>query len=112
MNRFPLNDYVFSLSGHEVTGGIDSVPRSPASGKPTKIGFINRAEFPVEIRGSIITELWATSPRFRKIMDKMQGFRRTQTWLVSDLEGTPLLYFVAEEETLDGAFGKGTFSRD
>ena len=108
----PQYDYVFSLSGHEVTGGIDSVPRSPASGKPTKIGFINRAEFPVEIHwldhnGTL--GYVATLPK-----DHGQNAKAFvgQTWLVSDLEGTPLLYFVAEEETSDGAFGKGTFSRD
>lgn len=108
----PQYDYVFSLSSHEVTGGIDSVPRSPASGKPTKIGFINRAEFPVEIHwldhnGTL--GYVATLPK-----DHGQNAKAFvgQTWLVSDLEGTPLLYFVAEEETPDGAFGKGTFSRD
>jgi len=108
----PQYDYVFMLSGHEVTGGIDSVPRSPASGKSTKIGFINRAEFPVKIHwldhnGTL--GYIATLPKDHgKNVEAFVG----QTWLVSDLEGTPLLYYVAEEENPDGAFGKGTFSQD
>ena len=108
----PQYDYVFSLSGHEVTGGIDSVPRSPASGKPTKIGFINRAEFPVEIHWLDHNGTLGYVATLAKDHGQNAKAFVGQTWLVSDLEGTPLLYFVAEEETPDGAFGKGTFSRD
>lgn len=108
----PQYDYVFSLPGHEVPGGIDSVPRSPASGKPTKIGFINRAEFPVEIHWLDHNGTLGYVATLAKDHGQNAKAFVGQTWLVSDLEGTPLLYFVAEEETPDGAFGKGTFSRD
>ena len=108
----PQYDYVFSLSGHEVSGGIDSVPRSPSSGKPTKIGFINRAEFPVEIHWLDHNGTLGYIATLAKDHGQNAKAFVGQTWLVSDLEGTPLLYYVAEEETPDGAFGKGTFARD
>jgi hypothetical protein len=33
-------------------------------------------------------------------------------WLVSDGNGTHLLYYIAERETLYGVFGKGHFTQD
>ena len=105
-------DYVFYLSGHEVTDGIDSVPLSPVDGNATKIGFINRAEFPIDIK-------WLDhNGTFHYFTKLGQGHGANaeafvgQTWLVSDNNGTPLLYYIAEKETPEGAFGKGTFTRN
>ena len=105
-------DRVFLLSGHEVTGGIASVPLSPVDGKATKIGFINRAEFPIDVR-------WldhnGTLHYFTRLGQDHGANAEAfvgQTWLVFDNKGTPLLYYIAEEETPGGAFGKGTFTRD
>jgi len=105
-------DYVFMLSGHEVTGGIDSVPLSPVGGNATKIGFINRAEFPVEVHW--LDHNGTLHYLARLGQDHGQNAKAFvgQTWLVSDGDGTPLLYYVAEKETPDGAFGKGNFTRD
>ena len=105
-------DYVFYLSGHEVTDGIDSVPLSPVDGNATKIGFVNRAEFPIHVR-------WldhnGTLHYFTRLHqnygDSTEGFVG-QTWLVSDNNGTPLLYYIAEEETPDGARGSVNFTWD
>ena len=105
-------DYVFHLSGHEVTDGVDSVPLSPVDGKATKIGFVNRAEFPIDVRwldhnGTLhyFTRL------YQDYGDSTEAFVG-QTWLVSDDNGTPLLYYIAEEETPDGARGSVNFTRD
>ena len=105
-------DYVFRLEGHEVTDGIDSVPLSPVGGNATKIGFINRAEFPVEVHW--LDHNGTLHYLARLGQDHGQNAKAFvgQTWLVSDGDGTPLLYYVAEKETPDGAFGKGNFTRD
>ena len=105
-----VGDYVFYLSGHEVTDGIDSVPLSPVDGNATKIGFVNRAEFPIHVR-------WldhnGTLHYFTRLHqnygDSTEAFVG-QTWLVSDNNGTPLLYYIAEEETPDGARGSVNFT--
>ena len=107
-----VGDYVFYLSGHEVTDGIDSVPLSPVDGNATKIGFVNRAEFPIHVR-------WldhnGTLHYFTRLHqnygDSTEAFVG-QTWLVSDNNGTPLLYYIAEEETPDGARGSVNFTWD
>ena len=108
----PQYDHVFRLSGHELPDGIDSVPLSPVGGDATKIGFINRAECPIDVR-------WldhdGTLHYFTRLGQDHGANTEAfvgQTWLVSDDNGTPLLYYIAEEETPGGAFGKGTFTRD
>ena len=105
-------DYVFYLSGHEVTDGIDSVPLSPVDGNATKIGFINRAEFPIDIK-------WldhnGTLHYFTRLGQDHGANAEAfvgQTWVVFDTNRTPLLYYIAEGETPGGAFGKGSFTRD
>ena len=107
-----VGDYVFYLSGHEVTDGIDSVPLSPVDGNATKIGFTNRAEFPIDVRwldhnGTLhyFTRLYQD---YGESTEAFVG----QTWLVSDDNGTPLLYYIAEEETPDGARGSVNFTWD
>ena len=107
-----VGDYVFYLSGHEVTDGIDSVPLSPVDGNATKIGFINRAEFPIHVRwldhnGTLhyFTRLYQD---YGESTEAFVG----QTWLVSDDNGTPLLYYIAEEETPYGARGSVNFTWD
>ena len=108
----PQYDHVFRLSGHELPDGIDSVPLSPVGGNATKIGFINRAEFPVEVHwldhNGTLHYLARLGQDYGQNAKAFVG----QTWLVSDGDGTPLLYYVAEKETPDGAFGKGNFTRD
>ena len=108
----PQHDYVFRLSGHEVAGGIDSVPRSPASGKATKIGFVNRAQFSVEIHWLDHNGTLGYVATLAKDHGQNSEAFVGQTWLVSDVKGTPLLYYVAEEEASDGAFGKGHIFED
>ena len=107
-----VGDYVFYLSGHEVTDGIDSVPLSPVDGNATKIGFVNRAEFPIHVR-------WldhnGTLHYFTRLGQDHGANTEAfvgQTWLVSDDNGTPLLYYIAEEETPDGARGSVNFTWD
>ena len=107
-----VGDYVFYLSGHKVTDGIDSVPLSPVDGNATKIGFVNRTEFPIHVR-------WldhnGTLHYFARLgLDhgaNAEGFVG-QTWLVSDDNGTPLLYYIAEEVNRGGAFGKAHITLD
>ncbi|MBN38891.1 MAG: hypothetical protein CMI29_10560 [Opitutae bacterium] len=108
----PQVDYVFRLSGHVVKDGIDSVPLSPASGKATKIGFINRADFPVEIHWIDHNGTFGYLATLAK--DHGQNFEAFvgQTLLVSEDNGTPFLYYTGEEETSDGAFGKGYITHD
>jgi hypothetical protein len=105
-------DYVFMLSGHEVMGGIDSIPLSPPDGNKTKIGFINRADFPIRIH-------WLDhngTLHYRSPLGQNHGMNFEafvgQTWLASDGNGKPLLYYVAEKMTPDGAFGKANVTRD
>lgn len=85
-------DYAFGLEVHEVTDGITSVPLSPAGGNTIKIGFINRAELPVEVHW---VDHNGTLHYLAKLaQDHGQNAKASvvQTWLVSDGNGTPLSY--------------------
>lgn len=108
----PQVDYVFRLSGREVTDGIDSIPLSPEAGKATKIGFINRAEFPVDIKWLDHNGTLHYFTRLGQDHGANAEAFLGQTWLVSDDNGTPILYYIAEEETSDGAFGKGYITQN
>ena len=107
-----VGDYVFYLSGHEVTDGIDSVPLSPVDGNATKIGFVNRAEFPIHVRWLDHNGTLHYFTRLHQNYGESTEAFVGQTWLVSDNNGTPLLYYIAEEETPDGARGSVTFTWD
>ena len=107
-----VGDYVFYLSGHEVTDGIDSVPLSPVDGNATKIGFVNRAEFPIHVRWLDHNGTLHYFTRLHQNYGESTEAFVGQTWLVSDNNGTPLLYYIAEEETPDGARGSVNFTWD
>jgi hypothetical protein len=80
------------LSGHKVTDGIDSVPLSPVDGPSTKVRFINRAELPIEVHwldhNGTLHYMTRLGQNHGQNAEAFVG----QTWLVSDGNGTLLLY--------------------
>jgi hypothetical protein len=104
-------DYVFMLEAHEVTGGIHSVPVSPVEGERTKIGFVNRMNFPVQVHwvdhNGTLHYFTPLGENFGMNTKAFVG----QTWLVSDGNRTPLFYYFAEKMDPDGAFGKASITR-
>ena len=92
--------------------GPDTFPVSSVSGEITRVEFTNRMEFPVRVygidaNGSALHLNYLEQNQGSLPMKTYAG----QTWLVTNFNGRPIFYFIAEKEK-DGAIGSARILPD
>ena len=90
-----------------VKAGPDTFPVSSVSGEETEISFTNRMEFHVRVyridaNGSALHLNYLEQNQGSLPMKTYAG----QTWLVTDFDGRPVFYFIAEKG-MEGEVGLG-----
>ena len=95
LHRSEVHVY-YGVGGYEITGGIDSVPKSKPRGKADVIRFSNRLPISIHLyrfdhEGNMHFDHKLVSTQ-AKDLDTFEG----ETWVVTDLNATPLFYYVAE----------------
>lgn len=95
-----------------VNAGPDTFPVSSVSGEETEISFTNRMEFHVRVyridaNGSALSLNYLEQNQGSLPMKTYAG----QTWLVTDIDGRPVFYFIAEKG-LEGEVGSARILPD
>ena len=83
------------VGGHKVQDGFDSVPKSESNGKASVIRFSNESGIRIRLHrfdneGTIESDCDLV-PRQGIVRDTFEG----ETWVVTDLDDTPLYYYIA-----------------
>ena len=86
----------YGIGGYEITGGIDSVPKSKSRGKADVIHFTNELTISIRLHrfdheGNMHFDHELVPGQDGKDVDTFEG----ETWVVTDLDATPLFYYVA-----------------
>ena len=87
----------YGIGGYEITSGIDSVPKSKPRGKVNVIRFSNELTISIRLHrfdheGNMHFDHKLVPRQGSRDLDTFGG----ETWVVTDLDATPLYYYIAE----------------
>ena len=85
------------IQGHAITEGVESIPKSKPMGARAKISFQKEVDFSIRLHrldpmGTLQFDS-VLKLQHSKNLDTFSG----ETWVVTDMDDTPLFYYVARE---------------